>query len=256
MINIISYSGGVGSAITAELVSKHYPNDEMVLLFADTLMEDEDLYRFNTDIEALLGLTITTISAGETPWQVFERVKYQGNTRIDPCSRVLKRDLIRDYLADNYTPDSCQVWIGIDCSEEHRLKPVKERNLPYKYRSILIEQDRFLTNEDKIAWCNNRGIAPPRLYELGFAHNNCGGFCVKAGQAHFAQLYKTLPDRYLYHEKQQEKLMKSVPGVRPFLRKTINGKLEYLTLREYRERFLDADGEIDNADFGGCGCAL
>lgn len=32
------------------------------------------------------------------------------------------------------------------------------------------------------------GIKPPRLYSMGFAHNNCGGFCVKAGKGHFFEI--------------------------------------------------------------------
>lgn len=256
MINIISYSGGLGSAISAHLVKQTYPNDELVLLFADTLMEDEDLYRFNSDIEKLLGVSITVISAGKTPWQVFEQVKYQGNTRIDPCSKILKRDLIRKWLERNYTPDECTVWIGIDCSEEHRLPPVRDRNKPFVYRSILIERDIFLTPDSKVEWCKTHNITLPALYRRGFSHNNCGGFCVKAGQAHFAKLYKEMPDRYLHHEEQQEALMRAVPTVKPFLRKTVNGKLKYLTLKEYRLQFLEQGGEIDSTDFGGCGCAL
>lgn len=255
MINIISYSGGAGSAITAELVLEKYGNIE--LLFADSLMEDEDLYRFNDDVARHLGVTIKVIAEGRTPWEVFRDVKYQGNTRVDPCSRVLKRDFIRAYLENNYSSDNCQVWIGIDCSEEHRLAPVVERNKPFVYRSHLIENDIFIDTEYKINWCKERGIKPPRMYELGFQHNNCGGMCVKAGQAQFKLLYEKMPDVYLWNEEQQEALMKEVPNVRPFLRKTMNGKLHYLTLRQYREMFLDSkSNDIDLLDFGGCGCAL
>ena len=45
----------------------------------------------------------------------------------------------------------------------------------------------------------------PRLYKEGFKHNNCGGFCVKAGMGQFAHLYKVNPRRYLeYENKEQE----------------------------------------------------
>ncbi len=52
----------------------------------------------------------------------------------------------------------------------------------------------------------HEGIAPPRLYAMGFPHNNCGGFCVKAGQAHFALLLRTMPERYAYHEAKENEL--------------------------------------------------
>lgn len=258
MKHIISYSGGVGSAITAELVANRYGEENVSLLFADTLIEDEDLYRFNADIELLLNLPITVISDGRTPWQVFKDVKFVGNTRIDPCSKILKRDLIRRYLLNNYEPEAVTVWIGIDASEGHRLGPVVERNKPYAYRSILIENEVMLSGSDKITWCREKGLEPPRLYELGFSHNNCGGFCVKAGLGHFKRLYELLPDVYLMHENEQEAAQKGNPKLKPFLRKNINGEIIYLTLKQYREAYLEEAGvsEDESLEHGGCGCAL
>ena len=150
--HIISYSGGLGSAITADLVMQQYGKDNVVLLFADTLAEDIDLYRFNNGIIDRLGSQYVRIAEGRTPWEVFNDVKYIGNSRVDPCSKILKRDFIRKYLKLNYHPDDCIIWIGIDCSEEHRLMPVVERNKPFVYRSYLIENDIFLTYEYKKNW--------------------------------------------------------------------------------------------------------
>lgn len=67
MKHIVMYSGGVGSFIAAELVAKRYGTDDLVLLFADVLMEDEDLYRFNGDVERYLGVKLTTICEGRNP---------------------------------------------------------------------------------------------------------------------------------------------------------------------------------------------
>ena len=55
-------------------------------------------------------------------------------------------------------------------------------------------------------WLKREGIEPPRLYKLGFPHNNCGGFCIKAGQAHFLHLMKTFPDRFAYHEAKEQEI--------------------------------------------------
>lgn len=257
MHHIISYSGGVGSALTAEIVIDQFPHDTVELLFADTLVEDQDLYRFNNDIEKLLRRKITAIADGRTPWQVFEDVKYIGNTRIDPCSMHLKRMLIRKYLRTNHAPENVTVWVGIDMLEEHRLQPMIERNAPYKYRSILIENNVMLSDTLKKLWCEQKGITPPRLYAMGFSHNNCGGFCVKAGLAHFKNLWEKLPEVYLDNERQQEEAMARNPNLRPFLRKHVNGKLTYLTMKQYRENFLTRSIELnedERFEFGGCGC--
>jgi hypothetical protein len=44
------------------------------------------------------------------------------------------------------------------------------------------------------------------------------------------------------------------PTARPFLRKTIDSKTEYLTLDSFREKYLAGDLDISPYDFGGCGC--
>ena len=43
-------------------------------------------------------------------------------------------------------------------------------------------------------------IEPPRLYLLGFPHNNCGGACVRQGRAEWERLYKCFPERYQARE--------------------------------------------------------
>ena len=258
MQHIISYSGGLGSAITAEAICSIYGPDNVTLLFADTLVEDADLYRFNREFVAKLNCHFARISDGRTPWQVFEDVGYIGNTRIDPCSQYLKRALIKRYLKKFYKPDECIVWIGIDCTEEHRLAPVVKKNLPYTYRSYLIENNIFLTNSYKKDWCERIGIEAPRLYKFGFAHNNCGGFCVKAGLGQFKKLYEFLPEVYMQNELEEQRVMQNNPKLKPFLRKTINGKLTYITLRDYRINYLESGNisQDESLQFGGCGCAL
>ena len=47
------------------------------------------------------------------------------------------------------------------------------------------------------------GLQLPRLYSMGFAHNNCGGFRIKAGRASFANLLRRMPERYARHEQQE-----------------------------------------------------
>jgi PP-loop superfamily ATP-utilizing enzyme len=50
MIHIISFSSGCGSAIAAEMAVNKYGSDNVLLLFADSLMEDESLYKFNKQV--------------------------------------------------------------------------------------------------------------------------------------------------------------------------------------------------------------
>jgi hypothetical protein len=258
MKHIVSYSGGLGSAITLQMLVEEYGKDNVIALFADTKVEDEDLYRFNKDLQALLKCNFITISDGRTPWQVFRDVKYIGNSRVDPCSKYLKRELIRKWLKANYKPEECIVYVGIDWTEEHRIKSIVKRNRPYRYRSLLIDREIFLFQKDKENWCIDNCIKMPRLYSYGFAHNNCGGFCIKAGLGQFALLWKMLPEVYNSNELEEQLAIKDNPNLRPFLKKTVAGKVRYLTLKEYREEFLEKNllSEDDSMDMGGCGCAI
>lgn len=252
--HIVSFSGGVGSAITAQRVCEEYGRDRVILLFADTLMEHPSTYTFLEDVQTLLQCRIARIADGRDVWQVFEDVRYIGNTRVDPCSKVLKRELIRTYLRDNFDPSNTYVWVGIDCTEEHRLGPIVARNVPFQYRSWLIENDIILDKKSKLAWFTDNKIAVPKLYQLGFAHNNCGGFCVKAGLGQFKLLYEQLPDTYLHHEERELAAMQRNPKLRPFLRKVEQGQQLYLTMREYRTLYLEPQlvSEDESLSYGGC----
>lgn len=256
MKHIVSYSGGIGSAITAELVCNEYGKNNVILLFADTLVEDEDLYRFNKDVVNLLGCEFVRICEGRTPWQVFNDVKFIGNSRIDPCSKLLKRDLIKRWVRNHCHYDTSTLWVGIDASESHRLAPVVKNNLPWKYRSILMEQGVWVTPRLKLDWCKERGIELPKLYKLGFSHDNCGGFCIKAGLGQFKLLWETLPSVYLTNEAEEQEAIARNPNLRPFLQKTISGVKHYITMKEYREKYLQTITEDEALEFGGCGCAL
>ena len=99
---IASFSGGLSSWLAAKRAKVKYGN--VTLLFADTLIEDPDLYRFTDEAAANIGEPIVRLVEGRTPWEVFRDVKYIGNSRIDPCSRILKREQLDRWHALNCDP--------------------------------------------------------------------------------------------------------------------------------------------------------
>ena len=255
---LVLYSGGKGSFMAANL-AKSLGYKEVRLIFNDTMTEDPDLYRFLEESVSKLGLELIRDSVGLNVWEVFEKERYVGNTRVDVCSRVLKRDRIKNYLAVNsYDPESWDIVIGLGPFEEHRISRAKDRWAPYNLVAPLA--DAWIDEQEYFATlCKELDISPPRLYEMGFSHNNCGGFCVKAGLGQFRMLYEKLPEVYLFHEQQQEALMVKVPTVRPFLRKQKGGTIEYLTLKQYRERYLEVTGSLTEDmvySMGACSCML
>jgi hypothetical protein len=249
---VVSLSGGVASWAAAKRAVERDGPDNVTLLFADTLIEDEDLYRFLNDIETSLGVPITRIADGRTPWEVFADVKFLGNSRVDPCSRILKRELLRSWL-DAHHPDGVRVSIGIDWTETHRIGRILEGYLPHRVEFPLIVDrvDKF-TVFGELA---DAGIRRPRLYDLGFPHNNCGGFCVKAGQAQFALLLRTMPDRYAEHEAEEEAMRVRLDRDVAIMRDRRGGVSRPLTMRDFRIR-VDGGDRYDADDWGGCVCAL
>lgn len=250
-LHVIMYSGGAGSWATAKRVAANV-SGEVVLLFADTKMEDEDLHRFLDQSSESLGLELVTIADGRDPWQVFTDVRFMGNTRVDPCSRVLKRELLDRWMIDNCDPETTTIHLGIDWQEAHRYRAAKGRMSGWEVRAPMVDAS-FLTKDGMLDAMRADGIEPPRLYAMGFPHNNCGGFCVKAGQAHFRLLLEKMPERYAYHEAQEEALRRHLEKDVAVMRDRSGGETKPLTMRAFRERIQGGD-EYDQYDWGGCGC--
>lgn len=223
-----------------------------ILLFADTRMEDEDLYRFLDEAAIDVGGELVKVIEGRTPWEVFFDVRFLGNTRIDPCSRILKREVLRKWLTNNCKPTETLIYLGIDWTESHRFEKAKGYWDPWTVKAPLCDPP-YLTKQQITDTLKASGIEAPALYRLGFPHNNCGGFCIKAGQAHFALLLRTMPDRYAFHEAQEEKLGKYLGKKVTILRDRRGGTTKPMSLKELRKRICSGN-QFDVFEWGGCGC--
>lgn len=251
--DIVMFSGGVGSYCAAKRVIERYGKDHVRLLFTDTRMEDEDLYRFLDDAEAVLGVELVRLVEGRTPWEVFRDVKFLGNSRVDPCSKLLKRFVSDAWIQEQYPdPTTVRCNVGIDWSESHRFEKLAARKRPYVYVAPLCDHP-YLTKDAMLSIVEKDGIEVPRLYDMGFAHNNCGGFCVKAGQGHFKLLLEKMPDRYREHEEREQEFQKFLGKPVTIMRKQVGGNRRPYSMKEMRED-LERGCQIDSLDIGGCGC--
>jgi hypothetical protein len=256
--HVVMFSGGIGSWAAAKRVAAQHGTERLTLLFTDTRMEDEDLYRFLDEAAANVGVPVTRIAEGRDVWEVFDEEGMIGNSRSDPCSRILKRDLADAYFDEHFSPADTTVYVGIDWTEEHRIKRLAELRLPWIYQAPMCAEP-YLSKKDMLRWLQAEGIRPPRLYEMGFAHNNCGGFCVKAGFGHFANLLRVMPERYAYHESKEaafrQRTGKDVTILKrqPFVEKGRRVGYQGVTLRQLREE-IEAGKQPDLFDIGGCGC--
>lgn len=254
MKHIVFYSGGIGSWATAKRVIERHGKENVVLLFTDTLMEDEDLYRFLDDTEKDFGIEITRIADGRTPWEVFKDVKYLGNSRLAQCSHILKQKTADKWIKENFQPDECILYLGIDWTEEHRKAAPLKNWAPYKVEFPMCEPP-YVTKEEMLQESEKRGIKRQRLYELGFSHSNCSGMCVRGGQKHFIHLLETFPDRFAWLENYEKEMQDHLGKPVTILRRTKNGKRENLPLSQLRAE-VEANNfeQLDLFDIGGCGC--
>lgn len=291
MKRIAMFSGGVGSWAAARRDADEHGAADLTLLFTDVICESGDLYRFliegacnifdqqppadllawwrtvpeyhedpaaraqalaalRTEMRAVLP-QLVWLADGRSPWQVFEEERFLGNSRRDPCSRILKRELADRWLRDNCAPEDTLVLVGIDWTEEHRYVRLSGlRALEGWWYEAPMCDAPFYMKDAMFALLALAGIAPPVLYGQGFAHNNCGGFCVKAGIGHFVLLLRAIPSLYAFCEREEQRIIRLIGKPVGILTDRRGGKRVPMTLRHLRER-VEAGEKFDRFDLGG-----
>lgn len=262
---LVMYSGGAGSWAAAKRIVDRQGPDSVKLLFSDTMMEDEDLYRFLDDSAANLGCELIRIADGRDIWQVFIDERFIGNSRVDPCSKILKRALMDRWRNEHCDPSATTLVFGLDWSERHRIDGDKgvggfrRRMEATGWRTTFPMDERpYMTKPEVLDWMRATGLKPPRLYEMGWPHNNCGGICVKAGLGQMRHLLRTMPERYRYHEGREAAAIAAIgPTAKPFIRLRDGGKSRYVTMKEFREESESFPLLGDDQGWGcGGGCAI
>lgn len=303
--HLVMYSGGAGSWNAANRVVESFGVEQTKLLFTDTTMEDNDLYRFliegacdiynikapdftlspipdlddketnyikiankyldylaerRKEIECYRSWVLKNITnfiwikSDDDPWTIFFSQKMMGNSRIDLCSRILKREPAKDYVLKNYTPENVVIYIGHGWDEQHRTEKAKRNWSPFQLEAPNSQKPFLMSSEIKDIM-RTKGIRQPVLYDEGFPHNNCSGFCVRAGQAHFKNLYEKRPVLYKYMEALEQKFRHEIGKDVSILKDRRNNQLRPMTLLQWRARIEGNDFTDEEAiDWGGCGC--
>lgn len=261
MNRVVMFSSEVGSWAAARRVADQHGPDDITLLFADVkgdndhphLGEDQDNYRFLKEAAADVGGQLVWLNEGRNIWQVFKDNRFLGDARLANCSKFLKQEPARRWLDENCDPTDTIVYVGIDWSETHRLPAIQRNYQPYVAEAPLCDPP-YIDRHQILGALRQRGIEPPRLYGMGFPHANCGGFCVRAGQGSFRILLREMPTRYRWHEAQEQKLREYLDADVSIMKDRSGGDSKTLTMREFRERVEQDDGQLDLWDVGGCGC--
>lgn len=187
----VFFSGGKSSFTVAHLVKERYPEDNIFLYFTDTRWEDEDLYRFIYEGSDKLELPMLYHCYGLNPIQLMHKQRVVFNSRIGDCSKILKMGVAADYFRRGIEPETMKwynqeylkepidplregfaenttLYFGIGWDEAHRESAIKKNWQPFQVEMPLIEEV-----VDNAVILERYNIRQPRLYDLGFAHNNC-----------------------------------------------------------------------------------
>lgn len=236
--HVVSFSTGLSSALTVERVLNRYGREKTTVVFMDTKIEHPDNYRFFEDCKARWGIPIVVLCEGRTPYEVGRDQRIIPNQRFAPCTFRLKIDLFVNWLEPQEKPIT--VHIGYDeINDAHRFDDTRKNyealgyavDFPLTWKPIEYRKYTQVVRED---W----GIEPPKMYELGYTHANCGGKCVKQGQGDWIRTLIYDPDGYAWAEnwEQDMRTLSEKHAGFALLRDQAGGTVTALTLKELRER--------------------
>jgi len=267
MKRLNNFSGGLCSFFAAKRDVEQFGSENVVLLFADTLIEDDDLYEFLERASGLLGVPITRVSREMTPWELFRKEGMIANNRFPICSVRLKRAPLNEWMEKHYQLDETQsdaflepatCVLGFDWTELHRVIDFQNEHPNWSVAAPMTEPPLW----DKckmISEAEKLGFKTPSLYVDGFPHNNCGGACVRAGITQWVHLYHIRPKTYSSWENNEQITLKDFAergvsnGHFTILKDRRGGETKPLSLRDLRVR-IEAGEEFSKLDWGGCGC--
>lgn len=255
MKHVVQFSTGAASAEVAWRIVTEYGPDNVVALTADTGVEDPDNWRFAEQVITKLSCEWVRLADGRTPMQVGRDRRCVPNNRMAVCSQILKRDLLDKYRAEHFDPADTIVYLGYDWTEPHRVEAAQRHWAPWTVDCPLTRRP-YLDKQQILDRFRERGIEPPRLYAAGFSHANCGGACVRGGQASWELLLRWNRGRYLEWEADEEETRALLGKDVSILSYQKRGQMHALPLRVFRERIEAQPTLFDADDWGACGCFM
>ena len=237
----VSLSGGLGSAIAGERAIRRYGREKVFFWFADTLKEDEDLYRFLHDLMKRWGGRLYWFSCGIQPEDIWEKHNIIPNNWTCPCSYEIKVKYFREFILAMYALP--QVFIGYKAEEGQR----QERTCGSYTQAIpncIVEYPitwNPVERRDLGDVClADLGIAPPRVYAFGFEYNNCATDCCRSGIGGRVLEALYFPEHY-QKAMDWEEMMRNKGGSltgKAFCARVVNGKKVPLTLKEILDEYV------------------
>lgn len=291
--HVVQFSTGGASAEVLFRVAERFGVGNVLALTADTLVEDDDNWRFAREVIRKVGCRWIVLADGRTPMKVGRDRGIVPNNRMAACSQILKRELLRAWIDEHCDPEATVIYLGYDWWEQDRIdaaachvtcadcragkcsEHIKRRCewcdfyavandpseahvhpwQPYRFDVPLTWMPLLDKAEVKGSFHERHGIRLPRLYDLGFKHANCGGFCVRGGLAQWAHGLRVLPERYAEWEAAEEETRAGLGKDVAILRiRSGPRKGSPLSLREFREQQQSQPELFSVDEWGACSC--
>lgn len=186
-MHVVFFSSGIGSWATAKRVAQQCGTDELILLFADTGIEDPDNYRFLREAAKNVGGELVVVKSARDR-DVFANWRSRraiSNDRMPFCSFDMKHAPCREWLykIDPLTGEwSRQIqmdrprcpypkpsespitlYVGISWDEIHRLAAIERGWSPWRVEAPLTEAP-YLDKKSLLEWAESEGLKPPPVF--------------------------------------------------------------------------------------------
>jgi 3'-phosphoadenosine 5'-phosphosulfate sulfotransferase (PAPS reductase)/FAD synthetase len=237
---IVSLSGGLGSAIAAEEAIKRHSRDQVALWFADTLEEDEDLYRFLHDLMRRWGGKLYWYTDGRRPPDVWTQKKIIPNSLIAPCTYELKIKPFREFIKAMFALPT--VYIGFK-QHEHKRQTKCTKSYAEAIPEAVVEYPLLWSPEETrelTEICSDdMGIEPPRLYAMGYDFNNCSGCCCRSGIEAWTRTAYYFPEKFAERQRWEEEASSQDDSRKgwSFCARKVDGKKQPLPLAQLAQEY-------------------
>ena len=134
------------------------------------------------------GITILKNDKYKDHFDVFKKTKYLQGIKGARCTTELKKKLRIEYQK----PDDIHIF-GYTFDEKHRAEKFENYNPELSVDWILVENQ--ITKENCLGIIWQSGIKMPKMYDLGYNHNNCIG-CIKGGMGYWNKIRKDFPGHF------------------------------------------------------------
>jgi len=148
------------------------------------------------------GITILKNDKYKDHFDVFKKTKYLQGIKGARCTTELKKKLRIEYQK----PDDIHIF-GYTFDEKHRAEKFENYNPELSVDWILVENQ--ITKENCLGIIWQSGIKMPKMYDLGYNHNNCIG-CVKGGKGYWNKIRKDFPEHFNKMAKIERKINHSI----------------------------------------------